>query len=115
MRGLGGTALNYSEVVKTVYFDPIDIELEDKALYFIFKAEILKDAQQHYRIRLYERELYTMKPAFFEHHSTESLWIESTFPVNADTILEPTPERALEVLIERLKSVLPSASKENNL
>ncbi len=104
--------LKYSEVIKVVYFDPIEIETPDEVFSLTFKAEVLKTSNDSYRIQLYEREYYTVQPAFFPEHATEAAWIESNFPIECETIAEASPERALEVLIERLQNTLKTALED---
>lgn len=106
---------SYSEVVKTVYFDPLYIQTSREAHYFAFKAEVLLTSEKQYGIQLYEQHFYEIQPSFSKESASEQLWTESTMPIEVESILEATPERALEVLIERLKAVLPSAFKENDL
>lgn len=94
--------MKYSEVVQTVYFDPVDIELEDRMEQDIYKADVIKNNQGEYRIVLYRQDMYTIKPSFYKDQADEAFWIlNDTHQINPETIVESTAERALKVLIER--------------
>lgn len=95
--------MNYSEVVKTVYLDPIEFENDDGVHQDHYKVEIIRNQKDEYRVLLFHSDLYTVKPSSYKDKADETLWIfDEIHQTNPDTIVESSAERALQVLIERL-------------